>query len=44
MTCKLNACTEKSTRSETQPVIVVGSILGIGLLCYMLFYKRSGGK
>jgi hypothetical protein len=23
-------------------VIVVGSILGIGLLCYMLFYKRSG--
>jgi hypothetical protein len=43
MTCKLNACTEKSTRSETQPVIVVGSILGIGLLCYM-FYKRSGGK
>ena len=30
--------------SDTQPVIVVGSILGIGLLCYMLFYKRSGGK
>jgi hypothetical protein len=42
MTCKLNACTEKSTRSETQPVMVVGCILGVGLLCYMVFYKRSG--
>ena len=42
MTCKLAACTEKSTRSETQPVIVVGIIIGIGLLCYMAVYKRTG--
>ena len=42
MTCKLNACTEKNTRSETQPVIVVGTVLGLGLLYYMAFYKRGG--
>ena len=41
MTCKLNACTEKSTRDETRPVIVVGTVLGIGLLCYLAFYKRG---
>ena len=39
MTC--TSCTEKNTRSETQPVVVVGSMLGIGLLCYLAFYKRS---
>jgi hypothetical protein len=41
MTC--TSCTER-TRSETQPVIVVGTILGIGLICYLAFYKRSSGK
>lgn len=41
MTC--TSCTER-TRSETQPVIIVGAMLGIGLLCYVAFYKRSGGK
>jgi hypothetical protein len=41
MTCKLAACTEKSTRDETRPVIVVGTVLGLGLLCYLAFYKRG---
>lgn len=39
MTC--TSCTEKSTHSETQPVIIVGTIIGLGLLCYLAFYKRS---
>lgn len=41
MTCKLNACTEKSTRTDTRPVLIVGSILGIGLICYMALHKRG---
>ena len=35
------SCTEKSTHPETRPVIVVGTILGLGLLCYLALYKRG---
>lgn len=41
MTCKLNACTEKSTRPNNQPMIIVGSVIGIGLLYYLALYKRK---
>ena len=40
MTCKLSACTEKSTHPNTQPAIIVGSVIGLGLLYYLAFYKR----
>ena len=38
MTCKLNACTEKSTQSSTLTTqhMVIGSIIGVGLL-YLVF-------
>jgi len=36
MTCKLNACTEKSTHSSTTQHMVIGSIIGFGLL-YLVF-------
>jgi len=38
---KCTACTDQKTRSETRPVIVVGTILGLGLLCYLAVYKRG---
>ena len=39
MTC--TSCTDRRTQSRPQPVIIVGAMLGIGLLCYLAFYKRS---
>jgi hypothetical protein len=38
---KCTACTDQKTRSEPRPVIVVGTIIGLGLLCYLAVYKRS---
>ena len=42
MTCKLNACTEKSTQSSTPNTqhMIIGSIIGFGLL-YLVFSKRK---
>lgn len=40
MTCKLNACSEKSTNSSNTQHMIVGSIIGLGLL-YVLFSKRK---
>jgi len=40
MTCKLNACTEKSTHSSNVPHMIVGSVVVLGLL-YMVFSKRK---
>jgi len=40
MTCKLNACTEKSTYPSNTPHIIVGTVVGLGLL-YVLFSKRK---
>ena len=39
MTCKLNACTEKSTHASNIQPIIIGSIVGLGLLYYV--YKRK---
>ena len=39
MTCKLNACTEKSTHSSNIQPIILASIVGLGLLYYV--YKRK---
>ena len=41
MTCKLNACTEKSTTQSSTPNaqhMIIGSIIGVGLL-YLVFTK-----
>ena len=41
MTCKLTACTEKSTHSSNMQPIIIGSIVGLGLLYYLAFsHKR----
>lgn len=37
------ACKDR-THPETRPVVVVGAMMGIGLLCYLAFYKRSSKK
>lgn len=41
MTCKLNACTEKSTHSDNKPLIAIGSVIGLGLLYYLVVRKRK---
>lgn len=40
MTCKLNACSEKSTNSSNTQHMIVGTVVGLGLL-YVLFSKRK---
>lgn len=39
MTCKLNACTEKNTHSNTQPIILC-TIAGLGLLYYFVYHSK----
>ena len=39
MTCKLNACTEKSAQSNTQSIIL-GTIAGLGLLYYFVYHSK----
>ena len=39
MTCKLDACTEKSTHSNAQPLII-GTIVGLGLLYYFVSKRK----
>jgi len=41
MTCKLAACTEKSTHPPNMQPIIIGSILGLGLLYLAFSHKRS---
>lgn len=42
MTCKLTACTEKSTNASNAQPIILGSIIGLGLLYYVMqHYKRK---
>ena len=40
MTCKLTACTEKSTQATNVQPIIIGSIIGLGLLYLAFSHKR----
>jgi len=41
MTCKLAACTEKSTYPSNMQPIIIGSVVGLGLL-YLVFSHKRG--